>query len=279
MLCQERKWKMENPGILVIETPLEGYLVEESNRRTQIDTFRGLQRTIDQGIEIFYERVHDIQGLRQIFSKCQEQNSRKRVTKQKGVTITEPTNIQFIHISSHGTKDSLDLPLIAKREKKGNSTDLANAFGQLKGARVKAIVFSCCQTGQNGALAREILEKTGIQAIVAYPNITYDHVCAIAEQLLYFQLLRKKRIPVWEAVRKVNDSLFVLGEDKNRMLLCWTQEDGKFEGPYPWWRSKVGIGESRLRSFLTAAKDLIPKRGRMSEQTIFELRSLLKDLG
>ena len=270
---------MKKPGILVIETSLEGYLVEELNRRTQIDTFRGLQRTIDQGIEIFYERVHDVQGLKQIFLKCQEQNSRKRITKIKGVTITEPTNIKFIHISSHGTRDSLDLPLIAQKEKKGNATDLANAFSRLKGAGVKAIVFSCCQTGQNAALAREILEKTGIKAIVAYPDITYDHVCAIAEQLLYFQLLRRKRIPIWEAVRKVNDSLFVLGDDKNRMLACWTQEDGEFAGPYPWWSSKVEIGESHLRSFLTTVKDLIPKRGKMSEQTISDLRYILKDVG
>jgi hypothetical protein len=270
---------MQNPGILVIETSLEGYLVEELNRRTQIDTFRGLQRTIDQKIEIFYERVHDIQGLRQIFSNCQEQNSRKRITKKKGVTITEPTNIQFIHISSHGTKDSLDLPLIAKREKKANSTDLTNAFSQLKGAGVKAIVFSCCQTGQNAALARKILEKTGIQAIVAYPDITYDHVCAIAEQLLYFQLLRNKRTRVWEAVIRVNDSLFVLGEDKKRMLACWTQEEGRVSGPYPWWNNDVEIGESKFRSYLTRVKDLIPKRGRMSEKTISELRDIMKYVG
>jgi hypothetical protein len=270
---------MKKPGILVIETSLEGFLVEESNRRTQFDTFRGLQRTIDQEIEIFYERVRDIQGLKQIFSKCQEQNSRKRITKKKGVTITEPTDIKFIHISSHGTKDSLDLPLIAEKDKKGNVTDLANAFSRLKGSGVKAIVFSCCQTGQNAALAEEILKRTGIKAIVAYPDITYDHVCAIAEQLLYFQLIRKKGIRIWEAVRKVNESLVVLGEDKSRRLVCWTQEEGKFEGPYPWWSSKVEIGESWLRSYLTAAKDLIPKRGKMSEQTISELRSLLKDVG
>ena len=65
---------MKKPGILVIETSLEGYLVEELNRRTQIDTFRGLQRTIDQEIEIFYERVHDIQGLKQ-FSR----NAKNRI--------------------------------------------------------------------------------------------------------------------------------------------------------------------------------------------------------
>jgi hypothetical protein len=270
---------MRNTGILVIETSLEGYLVEELNRRTQFDTFRGLQRTMDQDIEIFYERVHDIQGLKQIFSKCQEQNSRKRIAKKKGVTITEPTNIKFIHISSHGTRDSLDLPIIAQKEKKGNATDLANAFSRLKGSGVKAIVLSCCQIGQNTALAKEILKKTGIKALVAYPNITYDHVCTIAEQLLYFQILRRKRIPIWDAVRKVNDSLFVLGENESRMLVCWTQEDGEFAGPYPWWSSKVEIGQSWLRSYLTAAKDLIPKRGKMSEQTISDLRSLLKDLG
>ena len=105
---------------------------------------------------------------------------KKKITKKKGVTIAEPTDIKFIHISSHGTRDSLDLPLIAQKEKKAKATDLANALSGLKGSGVKAIVFSCCQTGQNRDLAEEILKKTWIKEKRSKEKLDkYAEVCII----------------------------------------------------------------------------------------------------
>lgn len=268
---------MKVHGILLIETSLEGALAEESLRRTQIDTFHSMKRSFDTEFQLYYERIHDISGLRHVLTRCTLQNRQLRAVRNKDGLESEKTNIRFVHISSHGSKNCPELVIKAGNSRRASERDFVNAFSILKGSQIRALILSACQIGQNEKFAKEIIEKTGIKAVVAYPETAYDHVCAIAEQLLYYQLIRR-RVRVWEAVRKVNDALVILGEKEHRLLACWSSEDRKFSGPAPWWGINPRVKDREFRSFISAIKKFQPKRGPIGEEHLSSLRQIVKEL-
>lgn len=152
----------------------------------------------------------------------------------------------------------------AKQNKQRKTiTSESDAFAELKGVKLRAVILSSCHTGQNDELARKIIENSGVKAIVGYPETAYDHFCAIAEQLLYFQLLRKTSVKVWEGVRRVNDALVVLGVEESRLLVCRSKENGSIEGPCPWWTTP-NVKDRASRSFISSIRELVPRRGKIS---------------
>ncbi len=229
---------MKTPGILLIEASLEGSLIPENWRRTQFDTISGLQKSLGYSFEVFHERIYDLNGLKNILAWCNDQNRRKNA-----VNGIYPTSIEFIHITSHGTKKGLELPVsVSQPDIEASEDDLAEAFSCLENAGIKTIVLSSCETGRNQRLAKRILETTGAQALIGYPETAHDNVCALAEQVLYYQLLKKrvlKPTDISSAVRKTNDTLVLIGENVKRCLYCWVKEKGEIKGPCPWWNPET----------------------------------------
>jgi hypothetical protein len=269
---------MKTKGILLIETSLEGALAEESERRTLINVLRGMQGILDVSIDLFHERIQDIRGLQHVLKQCTKQNKQHKTISRQAGQISKKTDIKYIHINSHGNKNTLELPDSVAKGGEGSTRDFVRAFGSLKGANVRAIILSSCHTGQNDELAKKIITISGVKAVIAYPEMAYDDISSFAEQLLYFQLLRKA-VPVWKAVRRVNDALIVLGEKEGRLLVCWTKEKGSFEGPYPWWTDMGDIRDRYSRSLISYARNkLVPKGGKMGHENLILLRQIMKAL-
>jgi hypothetical protein len=267
---------MLRPGILLVETSLEGSLVPEGERRTLLDSFRGLQNTIDVGIHLYYERVQDVRGLKHALGQCTEQNLQGR-TIRDDLRTSPRTAIRYVHVSGHGNTDSLEIPADLARGVLATPQQLVNAFASLKGSEVRAVVLSACDTGKNAELAVEIIRHSEVKAVVAYPEAAYDHICALAEQLLYYQLLRRRKLPVWEAVRRVNDALVLLGERENRLMACWSREKGEIEGPCPWWFSDEAPGRTS-RSFISTLRTLVPRAGPVGEAELKLIRRIVRSL-
>jgi hypothetical protein len=183
-----------------------------------------------------------------------------------------------MHISGHGDRYSLDIPRTAGEDKTAPSPDFANCFRELEDARIHAVILSSCETGRNGHLADQVLKYSKAKAVVGYPAGAYHDTCAIAEQLLYFQLLRR-RVEVWRAVKHVNDSLFLLGEKDARMLYCWTREDGKLRGPCPWWDfESTAKVQPEDRSLLGSLVAQTSRRGKWAEEKMKEARDLINHI-
>ena len=266
-------------GILLVEASLEGALVEASSRRTLVNVFRAMQGSFLVPFELFHERIYDINGLRNILTRCAKQNNQRRSKGEKSGQFCPKTNIKYVHIGSHGTRQTLCLPMsIDDDRREATADDVADAFAELKAAKIRAVILSSCHTGASGELAEKIIRNSGVKAVIGYPQTAYDHICAIAEQLLYFQLLQRKRRRIWEAVRRVNDALVVLGEKEDRLLACWTREDGPFAGPCPWWDKSPDVKDKASRSFLSSIRELVPQAGPISQDGIRQLRHIVKNL-
>lgn len=255
---------MKTPGILLVEASLEGSLIPENWRRTQFDTIFGLQKSLGYGFEVFHERIYDLNGLKNILSWCTKQNGRKNA-----VNGIYPTRIEFIHITSHGTKKGLELPVsVSQPEIEANEDDLTEAFSCLENAGIKTIMLSSCETARNQRLAKRILETTGAQALIGYPETAHDHICALAEQILYYQLFKKKTLKVADistAVRKTNDALVLIGENVNRCLYCWVKEKGEIKGPCPWWSPETEETKDD-RSFVAKLKKIAESNSQSREE-------------
>lgn len=250
---------MKIPGILLIENSLDDALIPELIRRSQYITFQGMQKSLDVDFKIYHERIHDLNGLKRVLSWCEGQNKMTNSSHKNG-QFKEATSIEFIHISSHGTKLSLELPKMDGSKLKTTEDDLVEAFSVLKNSKIKTVVLSSCDTGQNSSLARRILENTKVKAVIAYPETAYDHVCAISEQLLYYQLIAKScstSFKIQHAVRKANDSLILIGEKPNRCMVCWVKEKKAILGPCPWWDYDGDDYQRSDRSYVSSLINLI----------------------
>ncbi len=98
--------------------------------------------------------------------------------------------------------------------------------------------------------------------------------------MLYFQLLRKEKTSVWKAVRRVNDSLVLLGEKPNKLLSCWIHnEKGELEA-YPWWKDAhdIDVDSRQERAFLLVLKELFPERGSVGVEELQLARQIVKKL-
>ncbi|HYO68340.1 MAG TPA: hypothetical protein VEU33_19895 [Archangium sp.] len=260
--------------VLLIETSLEEHLVDYESQRREVETFSAFCRTTVPGMRLFHERIHSLAGLRRIFQWCAEQNG-----KVEGDDRSPKTNIRHVHISCHGTTDSLALPLHEGDQERATQEAFLAAFSPLKTAGINTIFLSACATAKNKELAAELLKVTRAHAVVGYPYTAYDHVCSIAEQIFYFRLNLKPRTDVWDHVRAVNDSLVLLGVDKNRFLVCWHREsDGGVKGPYPWWGAESELTETSRRSYITQLMELVPERGALTDEKRQRARRILNYL-
>jgi hypothetical protein len=262
--------------ILLVETSLEGHLVDVHERRSQVEVFRSLLGALDVHATLYHERVSSMQALRSVLRQCAEQNAMKR-GQRAAQGFKRPSRIRYVHVNAHGTKRSLSLPL-----RDGGETatphSVARAFAEIQAAKVRAIILSACDTGANGELARWIIDVSRVTAVIGYPEAAYDSVCAMAEQMLYYQLLQKPRLKVWDAVRRVNDALVLLGEKDNRLLTCWARKDGHIVGPCPWWGDQIDPDERTDRSYVSTLANLVPERGPMGEGNLQLARVIARRL-
>jgi len=265
--------------ILLLETNLEGHLVQSDDRRTQLDLFKSFVRSLPSGADVFHERIETVGALQNVLAKSVAQSSRKRARTTAGGDRVHPVRVRFVHINAHGDFDGVALR-VGDGERYAHPAEISKAFSPLKNAGVRAIVLSACQSGSNEKLARAILKRSGVEAVVGYPETASDDICAMAEQMLYFQLLGKKRVPIWKAVRCVNDALVLFGVKSDKLLSCWVlNEKGETEA-YPCWEGAedIDIADQESRSALLTLKGCFPERGIIGRENLKLARQIMKVL-
>jgi hypothetical protein len=266
--------------ILLLETSLEGHLVHGNVRRTQLDLIQSFVSSLSSTSKVLHERFETVGALQNVLAKCAEQNSWERARTTPGGDRVQPANVRFVHINAHGDFDGLALR-VEEGGHYASPREISEAFSPLKKANVRAIVLSACQSGSNKELAQAILKSSGAEAVIGYPRTVSDDICAMAEQMLYFQLLRKERLPpVWKAVRRVNDALVLLGVKSDHLLSCWILNEKGEPEAYPWWTEAedIPVTDRKHRSFLLALKECFPERGSVGQENLQLARQIVKKL-
>jgi hypothetical protein len=263
--------------ILYLETSLEGFLVQPEKRRTSLPALSAFVKTLPVHTTVFPVWLHSVEDLKVCFAQCREQNARARAS-DLGHGVKEPTAIRYIHIDTHGSSSGLYLR--TKEGRDASLIEIAEQFSVLKDSGIEAVFFSACGVGRNRELAEELTERGGIPFVVGYFNYAYDGLSALAEQLFYYQVLHHPRLPIRTAVRRVNDAMYVLGEDTNRMLACWERKKNEVTGPMPWWTGELGNSkqDTESRSFLANIDHELGERGPISDETANHIRMLFKSL-
>jgi len=269
--------------VLLLETSLEGCLTKYQAQRRQADLFAAFLRSIAEESALYCERVHSVSGLREMLELCRGQNALEHAGKSVHGTRKDATAIAVVHINGHGDKEGLWLPNNDGGETPASDKELADAFTPLSGSGVRAIVFSACGVGSGGLFIREVMKRSGVGAVVGYPETAFDHVSAIAEQLLYYHLLAStgSKTPrgVARAVKRVNDCLALLGEPPSRMLSCYIRESsGEVSGPFPWWEdAEAGLRDKNERSpLLTMCKALRNSAGQIGKEDLQLARAIAR---
>lgn len=197
-------------NLLVLESAMEEQgLVSDAEQRRQRVLLEEVFRT--HGLRVMHERVHSLKDIQYWLERCARHN-RARIRRKAH------EHIEFIHIGAHGTRNGLTLP------NGDDEVTLEEAFSPLQSARVRMILLSSCKLA-GGRLAPIILESSGAQYLVGYPNNTYDDICNVAEPMLYHQLITRPKTPVNLAVRRVNDMLALMRYPSRRHLVCWRAGD------------------------------------------------------
>lgn len=248
-------------NLLILESAMEedGLVSDAEQRRQRVlleEFFRSHK------FRVMHERVHGLKDIQYWLTRCAHHN-RTRI-KRKG-----HERIEFIHIGAHGTRNGLALP------NKDDEVTLEEAFSPLQETRIRMILLSSCKLA-GGRLAPIILESSGAQYLVGYPNNTYDEICNVAEPMLYHQLIKRPKTPVELAVRKVNDMLALMRYPTQRHLVCWRYgEDQSLDvsSVIPTMENILRRAGRRLsRNESTASKNL----GRLARDLATTLRSPLK---
>jgi hypothetical protein len=148
--------------VMLLETNLDQAL---DSVRSEIRFVRELLSNFE-GIELMAREVHS------------------RADLEKFLDLARRRRFGTIHIVSHGLAQAREWDIILTRDEPVNLRRKEN-LALFRDLKVGALFLSCCWLGRDRKMLRELLRRSGAQAVFGYTDVITDYQAFLVEALYY----------------------------------------------------------------------------------------------